>query len=118
MQCLQVEGAARRQESERTSIARARAESATELSTSRRLKSELARTFAIQQRHAKGVLDALPVPFANRPSLGQHGGGDAGAGIGAGVGRRGISKEQAVEIASVPNQVAIGPGGAGGNRFR
>lgn len=47
---VQVEEAARRQDEERTLIAQARAQSATELSTSRRLKSELARAVTAHEK--------------------------------------------------------------------
>lgn len=76
-------------------VVQARAQSATELSTSRRLKAELARAFAAQQRqHARGVGTAADVVLSSRSSpldrqYGGGGGGDTGAGGAIGVGGRG-----------------------------
>eukprot|EP00903_Cladosiphon_okamuranus_P008996 g8606.t1 len=95
LQSARVEEVARRLETERTSIAQARARSATELSTSRRLKAELARAFAAQQRQqARGVGTAADMVLSSRtsPLYGQHsagGGGDTGAGLAIGVNGRG-----------------------------
>lgn len=78
----------------------ARAQSATELSTSRRLKAELSRAFAAQQRHgARGTPTPADVVLSShRVPLGQHGGGvvsdgggDMGAGSSVGFGGSGFS---------------------------
>ncbi|CAM9661664.1 unnamed protein product [Scytosiphon promiscuus] len=91
MRSVQVEEAARRLEAERTSIAQARgrktreeAQSATELSTSRRLKGELSRAVAAQQRRGtKGMQAAADVVLSSRTMpLGRHGGGDGSDGRG------------------------------------
>lgn len=70
------------------SVVQARAQSATELSTSRRLKTELARAFAAQQRQ-RGVGTAADMVLSSRasPLDRQHagGGGDTGAGLAIGV---------------------------------
>lgn len=60
---FQVEETARRQDADRTSIAQAKAQSATELSTSRRLKSELTRAVSVHQRNVGYGLDLV----ARRP---------------------------------------------------
>lgn len=108
----QVEEVARRQDAERTSIAQARAQSATELSTSRRLKADLARAFAVQQRQAKSTADVPFTPFSGRPLLDRHGGGGVGAGVGVGFDRRGFGEVAGVSM----SDMAAGtmPNGEGG----
>lgn len=73
----QVEQEERRQDADRTSIAQARAQSATELSTSRRLKSDLARAFAAGQRRSKMLYDVKSALSPNStPPCVCHVGGD------------------------------------------
>ena len=84
LRSAQVEQVARLQETERTSTAQARAQSATELSTSRRLKAELTRAVAFQERQARGAA------VDSDRFLRRHNGGDMGAGTGVGFNRLGI----------------------------
>lgn len=110
----QVEESARRQDAERTSIAQARAQSATELSTSRRLKAELARTFAAQQRRAAGTFDVCPpTPIVSHASLVRHGLRDAGVGIGVGLDRRGFSGEGGATVSTASREATTGIRGGG-----
>lgn len=110
----QVEEAARRQDAERTSIAQARAQSATELSTSRRLKAELARAFAAQQRRAAGTFGVRPpTPIVSHASLVRHGLRNAGAGIGVGIDRRGFSGEGGATVYTASREATTGTRGGG-----
>lgn len=64
----QVEESARRQDEERTIIAQARAQSATELSVSRRLKSELTRAVVAQQNQRRHMSQPMLMPGDVNPT--------------------------------------------------
>ncbi|CAN0223461.1 unnamed protein product [Pylaiella littoralis] len=120
LRSVQVEEAARRLEAERTSIAQARAQSATELSSTRRLKAELSRAFAFQQRQqAKGMETATDIVLSTRSaSLGQHaGGGDTGAGLGVGFDRQGFGAgTMGTKMPGLPLEADSGSASAGPGR--
>ncbi|CAM9564149.1 unnamed protein product [Ectocarpus sp. 6 AP-2014] len=115
LRSVRTEEAARRLEAERSSIAQAshnlQAQSATELSTSRRLKAELSRAFAIQQRQqAKGKsAAAADVALSHRnmspgeqAGSGRGGGGDTGGGGSVVVKMPGLPAEATLGLAGNP----------------
>lgn len=91
----------------------ARAQSATELSTSRRLKAELSRAFAIQQRQqAKGKSAAetdIALSHRNMP-LGEQTGRGGGGGSDTGGGGSAVAK-----MPGLPTETTFGLAGAGVN---
>lgn len=98
-------------------VSQARAQSATELSTSRRLKAELSRAFAFQQRQqAKGTAAAAGIVLSSRTApLGQRGGGgDIGAGIGIGFDGQGLGAEAVgAMLQGLPQEEASGAASTG-----
>lgn len=103
LRSAEVEQVARLQETERTSTAQARAQSATELSTSRRLKAELARAVALQERQTRG--DVNSYGFVQRQNS-----GDMGAGTGVGFNRLGIGGGPPHSMQDVPSKTTVEPG--------
>ena len=104
LRSAQVEQVARSQETERTSTAQARAQSATELSASRRLKAELTRAVAFQERQARGTT------VENHRFLRRHNGGDMGAGTGVGFNRLGIGGGTLHLTQDGPPEATLAPG--------